>query len=863
MVENTGIPLPLLQHYLQVLAPAPNESAAAVAAAPAPAVAHGTAAALSAQLGTIGGGAAVPTQLLQLQAAAAAAAALPALHMPPQGPGGATPSPFQGATAETVQHISALVAQQLTGGAAGGLPLSAAPGALLPGFHAGGGGGVLPATSPWAHGQAPNAAQSAAMQAGGVVGVGDVQAGLAVHARALLQAQASAQQAQAQLQAQAMALADSAGLGPTVTALAGGGPGAARPPILLPAIGTAVGAGGVAPAMLASRDSSMAAQPLLFGVNAASSAGAGVNAAAGVTTPRDALLQELRARLALWRGRGRTGLHWAFFEDAGPQVPGKKMVSTVKCALCHSCGVYDVKKGWGGGPRRHVITKHADLLLALKVAEEYAGNVVDTPASLDVVPAPRMSAVGGEHVVGAGGVAAALSQKHSVLPGLSVGGANPTKAAIHATEGKVLSKRAEQYELLRTLAARLAHWHRSGRTQAHWALYDVDEAPPASEDGDADGEYNPPKRARRGEGAHQEQREGGEGDDREREEAASGRRGRDGQGNEGDRDGAPWARCAFCSAFAASAASGASRLAKHAKQKHPELLELVQQMMKVDLTANITDIGGLSKRLGVDAPADAPQGEPARRVSANDAVVPSDEDGGLGGGAGHARMDRSARPPKRRLLKSQLRRINIELMAQLLRRLSLWHAKKRVQTYWALFDLHEEKAQAPTVSTESGFPCVVKAGNWYMKVKCFLCEGERQGSYTIWRGGGVGGPLKHMTTYHADIHAALQSIVALAADCPSGGANAGTSAEGAKAAGQKRGVEGGGAQGGGESAGERGGATGAGSRSPHSPSSAAQDAASSAAVASAAAWSARRRAGVFNMSIPEINAELAPARARK
>ena len=774
----------------QALAPAPSPTA--VGAAPAQAMALGavSAAAFNAQLGAVGGGVVAPQPLLHAQAAAPAALPAPApasfqpalpalLHMQhprtitdvplaaagqagapavasqllSQGIGGAAPAPLQGATAASflgAQPVGALgafgvadaVAHQLAGGAAGGLPPAAAPGALMPGLQAGGGGGVLPGASLLAHGPAPVTAQSGAVQAANVAAVGNV--GLVAQAQALLQAQAQVQ-AQAQAHVRAQALFDRAGLDPSVLALAGVGAGSAAP-IVLSAAGAAIG-GGVAPAI--------AAPPLLLGVNAASPSAAAASlpaAGAGVALPpkNDERLRELRKRLAMWRNRGRSGLYWAFFEDVGSTVSGESTVSTVKCAYCpKSHGVYDVKKGWGGGPRRHVLTKHADLLLALKIAE---GDVLDTAAGLSAMPANR--ARGGAYTpAGAGAVAAALAQPQPLLRDVAVaaGGANPTKAPIHATDGKVFSKRAEQYELLRALAARLAYWHRSGRTQAHWALYD-DATPPAAVEAAAAGAngggsgVRPAKRARRDQGAHRQQREqreaegGGHGQEQEAVGVRDERSGVGGEG-EGSHDGnrhshghgAQWARCAFCSDFAASVTGGAARLTKHARQHHPELLALVQALVKVDFTAGITNVGQLNERLGLaGAPAEAeadaeahpntlnpnPNGRGAGSSGACMGGVASPEaeggglDGGVGGGrrvADPASIYRAARPPRRRIPKAELRRANVELMAELLRRLSLWHAKKRVQTYWALFDLREESTQAPTVSTEGGIPYVARS----------------------------------------------------------------------------------------------------------------------------------------------------------
>ena len=699
-----------------------------------------------------------PRTITDVPLAAAGQAGAPAVasQVLSHGIGGAAPAPLQGAAAASflgAQPVGALgafgvadaVAHQLAGAAAGGLPPAAAPGALMPGLQAGGGGGVLPGASLLAHGPAPVTVQSGAVQAANVAAVGNV--GLVAQAQALLQAQAQVQ-AQAQAHVRAQALFDRAGLDPSVLALAGVGAGSAAP-IILPAAGAAIG-GGVA--------SAIAAPPLLLGVNAASPSAAAASlpaAGAGVALPpkNDERLRELRKRLAMWRNRGRSGLYWAFFEDAGSTVSGESTVSTVKCAYCpKSHGVYDVKKGWGGGPRRHVLTKHADLLLALKIAEGYVGDVLDTAAGLSAMPANR--ARGGAYTpAGAGAVAAALAQPQPLLRDVAVaaGGANPTKAPIHATDGKVFSKRAEQYELLRALAARLAYWHRSGRTQAHWALYD-DATPPAAVEAAAAGAncggsgVRPAKRARRDQGAHRQQREqreaegGGHGQEQEAVGVRDERSGVGGEG-EGSHDGnghshghgAQWARCAFCSDFAASVTGGAARLTKHARQHHPELLALVQAMVKVDFTAGITNVGQLIERLGLaGAPAEAeadaeahpntlnpnPNGRGAGSSGAwlGGVASPEAEGGGLDGGVGGGRrvadpasIYRAARPPRRRIPKAELRRANVELMAELLRRLSLWHAKKRVQTYWALFDLREESTQAPTVSTEGGIPYVARS----------------------------------------------------------------------------------------------------------------------------------------------------------
>lgn len=135
-----------------------------------------------------------------------------------------------------------------------------------------------------------------------------------------------------------------------------------------------------------------------------------------------------------------------------------------------------------------------------------------------------------------------------------------------------------------------------------------------------------------------------------------------------------------------------------------------------------------------------------------------------------------------------------------------------------------------------------RSANWYMRIKCILCEGERQGAYCIWRGGGVGGPLKHVVKHHPRVHAALQAVVELV----TGGASdkvVDKSGGGAKG-GAKRGVKGGRAD------------EGAGTDADPSPTAPA--AFSSPAVASAAQWCARG-ADIFSMSLPEINAELAPA----
>lgn len=128
----------------------------------------------------------------------------------------------------------------------------------------------------------------------------------------------------------------------------------------------------------------------------------------------------------------------------------------------------------------------------------------------------------------------------------------------------------------------------------------------------------------------------------------------------------------------------------------------------------------------------------------------------------------------------QDRLFSLSLLDELISRQEAWHAKRRCQHYWPFFDLIEEKF-IERKEHEASTVCI--------NIRCVLCASstsKKGGLYSILRGGGVGGPQKHVKNKHADVLGAFAGVM-LAAEGAAGELVGWSTASEAPAKGSRRG----------------------------------------------------------------------------